>query len=329
LSGFEPLLSARYPTPRLRIAVPVVVITSAVVAAIAAVLAGFLWNLAAAEPAAAKIDESRVAAARLARVCLFIVFGLALAFLGRRSRPPFLEACALIPATRPVRTYVAGFLIGALPVCLLIALLLAVGDRRFEVRKPGLLPWTLTKYLLLGIPFMLLEETIFRGLLLGDLIRAYGTTAATIVSSLFFAVTHFLGATDAWKRIPAKAAPTEAMVALFGGMERMVREWPELVGLVLVGLILCAARLRTGQLYLPMGIHAGWYWIKQVDGSFIRETPGCDQHRIWLGSGQYLDGVLGWCALLATLVLMLRIKSRTPSGAPTVGVPDLSRGVGP
>ena len=110
---------------------------------------------------------------------------------------------------------------------------------------------------------------------------------------------------------PEPAAPVEVVLALFAGLERMFREWPELLGLFLTGAVLSMIRLRTGQLYLGIGIHAGWYWIKQVDRAFVQEVETViESHRLLLGSSQYLDGIVGWIALLGTLAFAMQITSR-------------------
>ena len=93
----------------------------------------------------------------------------------------------------------------------------------------------------------------------------------------------------------------------------MVREWPELVGLFLVGVILSILRVRSGALYLGMGVHAGWYWVRSIDRYFVREVDSVvEANRTWLGTSQYMDGVVGWLALLATLGLAATLKLTGP-----------------
>jgi uncharacterized protein len=272
----------------------------------------------------------RTAAGRLARMAFFLGFVAACALVARKRRPPLLRACGLAPVDRPARSYGVGFVAGVIPVLLVIGLLLAVGARTFELRgSAGTLAWTCTKYLLLGFPLVLLEEGLFRGLLLGDFVRAIGARAAIVVTSFFFAITHFLGTTDAWRGTPGPIqSGVDVMFAVFGGLPRAWAEWPELVGLFLAGVVLSIVRLRTGHVWVGMGIHAGWYWIKQVDRNFVRDVEEVVvPNQFWLGSEQYLDGLLGWAALVATLFVALRIEVRGEASPRVAGV--LRRGIEP
>jgi uncharacterized protein len=276
------------------------------VVATLALTAAWAW----AEGAAKAAEGDRAGVARFARTALFLAFGAAYAFLLRRARPPIVEALGFGDLRRAPAFYAAGFVAGILPVVALVCVLLLLGARTFEVRVSGAkLAWFALKFVLLGIPLVLLEESVFRGLLLGDLVRAFGKTAGVIGSSALFAATHFLGASGDWRALPGPVTATDVVVAVFAGMERMFREWPELVGLFLAGAALATLRLRSGALWLGMGVHAGWYWIRRMDRWFVRDVDAViDAHRTWLGTSQYLDGVIGWFALIATLLLTLTIR---------------------
>lgn len=280
-----------------------------------ALWAWILPSLPAGAPAA-DVAARRVGLARFARSTLFFGFATSWWFLLRRARPPFLEATGFVPAKRAGASYAAGFVAGILPVVALIAVLLALGARTFEVRaSAGKIAWLAARSVGLGLFLAVIEEGLFRGLLQGDLTRAFGSRVAVIAGSAFFAVTHFLAVPEAWRALPdpAPGAP-EVVGAVFGGLERMLREWPELVGLFLVGVILAVLRLRSGALWLGMGVHAGWYWIKTMDRWFVRDVDAViEANRMVLGTSQYLDGVVGWLALLATLALTIRSSwSRSP-----------------
>lgn len=259
------------------------------------------------------IATSRVALARVARLTLFLAFAGAYALLGRKTRPPFLRATGFAPANRAICSYAAGFLAGAVPVVALIVALVALGERTRDVPpSDGSLAWHLTKYVLAGVILVIAEEGLFRGLLLGDFVRASDARTGVIACSVFFAASHFLGVSKAWREVPIPdPGGIDVIVATFAGLGRMGHDWPQLVGLVLVGLILAILRLRTGTLYLGMGIHAGWFWVKQVDHRFVASVDSAPGFRsIWVGSEQYLDGVVGWVALLATLALALKLRLR-------------------
>jgi membrane protease YdiL (CAAX protease family) len=286
-------------------------VTAALVLSAFLAIAGAM-AVAAAWQAVREAPEGRVALARTARLALTLAFAAAYAFLGRRDRPPFLAACGLTPAVRPVRSYLLGFLAGALPIVVLILILLAIDARRLDVLgNASKIGGLFVKSFLLGVLLALVEETLFRGLMLGDLVRVAGAPAGVVLCSVIFAATHFLGPNEVWKAGAGPTSGPEAALALFGGMGRMLAEWPEFVGLCLAGMVLAVVRLRTGHIYLSMGLHAGWYWVRQNDRYFVDEVPAIvEPAKLWLGSEQYLDGVLGWAGLVASLGLALVLGSR-------------------
>jgi len=261
------------------------------------------------------VSAARLDAARFARQALFLSFAIACVLIRPSSRPPFLVATGFVPARGAMRSYAAGFLAGAVPIIALIVVLVLLGARRVELRASvGMLAWYTLKFVLLGIVLVVLEEGVFRGLVLGDLARSFGVRIGVVVASAFFAATHFLGVSDAWRAVPdPNPGAFEVVTAVLTGLERMVREWPELVGLFLVGLILSILRVRSGALYLGMGVHAGWFWVRSIDRYFVREVESVvEAHRTWLGTSQYLDGIVGWLALLATLGLAATLRLTEP-----------------
>ncbi|MDX1679864.1 MAG: CPBP family intramembrane glutamic endopeptidase [Akkermansiaceae bacterium] len=116
----------------------------------------------------------------------------------------------------------------------------------------------LTKCVLPAIGASLIEEWLFRGIVLGLWLRTSGPLKATIGSSLLFAFLHFL------KPPGGLADPTHA----FAGFEllgKLLLHFTEpqffvtdFLTLTVVGIILCWARLRTDSLWFAIGLHAGW-----------------------------------------------------------------------
>lgn len=106
----------------------------------------------------------------------------------------------------------------------------------------------------------LAEEALFRGVLLGLWLRVARPMTACVGSSLVFAAMHFLSPAPGYV-ILDPASPV-AGFELLGAMLRhyadpafFVADFLTLVG---VGLVLACGRLRTGSLWLPVGLHCGW-----------------------------------------------------------------------
>ena len=104
------------------------------------------------------------------------------------------------------------------------------------------------------------EETIFRGILLGIFLRAMRPALAISTLSFLFAFLHFL------KPPPgALIANPDSALAGFELLGRVIGRFAdplplatEFATLLAVGIVLGHARWRTASLWLPAGLHAGW-----------------------------------------------------------------------
>lgn len=169
----------------------------------------------------------------------------------------------------------------------------------------------------------LVEEWLFRGLVLCLWLRTSGPLKATIGSSLLFAFLHFLkppgGVTD----------PTHP----FAGFEllgKVLLHFTEpqffvtdFATLTVVGIILCWARLRTRSLWFPIGLHAGWVFAYAAFNLYHNPT----EHLLhpWGVGSNLRSGIIPMLTLLVTaaachsLIKVLRgecgcKKAATPSG---------------
>ncbi len=118
----------------------------------------------------------------------------------------------------------------------------------------------LTKALLPALGASVVEELVFRGLLLGLWLRVARPWAACMGSSLVFAVMHFLSPAPGY----VIADPTSplagfellvSMLLHYADPRFFVADFLTLVG---VGVVLAGARVRTGSLELSIGLHCGW-----------------------------------------------------------------------
>lgn len=157
----------------------------------------------------------------------------------------------------------------------------------------------------------ILEEFLFRGVLLGLCLRSMKPLSAVLASSAVFAVVHFL-------RV-AKSA-SEPAVSWLSGFAQLPQAfssappWPLLgwgiFSLLLAGILLAMATLRTRSLFLPIGLHAGWIlgqqglqWLAK----FRIKPP--DALLPWVGqnvvSGAVPTGLIPSGILLLTMALAL------------------------
>src|SRR5581483_11157962 len=153
-----------------------------------------------------------------------------------------------------------------------------------------------------------LEEILFRGALFGALRKVFHWTLALVLSSMFYAIVHYLESardpeTVSWLR-GLQLLP--GMLANFGNLHQVI---PGFFNLTLAGLILGLAYQRTGNLYFSIGLHAGWiFWVKAY-GIVARSAPGASD---WLWGSGRMAVVNGWVALpvlAATLVVFVRTSN--------------------
>jgi uncharacterized protein len=113
----------------------------------------------------------------------------------------------------------------------------------------------------------LIEEWLFRGVLFALLLRSMSVRGTIIGLSFFFALVHFLkpyhgspeildgGSADAGFRLLAQIGERFIHPEDFIGV---------FITLFAVGVVLAVARHKTGYLWMPIGLHAGWVFTLKV-----------------------------------------------------------------
>jgi membrane protease YdiL (CAAX protease family) len=162
----------------------------------------------------------------------------------------------------------------------------------------------------------IIEELLFRGLLLGLWLRACSVWSAWIGSSLLFSFVHFL-------KPPANtiiADPNswhsgfEILGGTLGHFAHPLFFVTDFATLALLGLLLAWCRTRTASLWLPIGIHAGLVFALKTFSLTQQLNPKSPLHPWFIGS-DLKSGILplialgvcfGLCATWVRLVLMRR-----------------------
>lgn len=157
-----------------------------------------------------------------------------------------------------------------------------------------------------GVIVALVEETMFRGLVFGAVLRESGFAAALAGSALFYSAIHFF----------ARARLGHADIGWDSGFELLgvaLARFADpasiadaFVTLTLVGLLLALVRHRTGGIAAGIGLHAGWVCVMKA--TRWSTAPAEDARWSFLVSG--FDGYTGWlvaawAALLLTAGLAL------------------------
>jgi uncharacterized protein len=198
----------------------------------------------------------------------------------------------------PLRDVVAGILLAGIP--LLVGAVALMATRIFLLKNA--VPWgSLGAVLAAAIAVPLIEELFFRGLLLGFLLRSLGPVVATLITSGFFAILHFLKAPTRPNESVTWLSGFHSIANSFGQFADPMMVLASFTALFLIGWILADARLRTRSLFLSIGLHSGWIFVAGVVGKITkRETIILP----WLGSN-LLIGLLPLALGLITWALMI------------------------
>jgi len=187
----------------------------------------------------------------------------------------------------------------------------------------------LRRLLIPAVAASLVEEWLFRGLLLGLWLRFAKPLAACVGTSLLFAFLHFL-APPAGSDIADPAAP-------FAGFEllgKILLHFTEprffvtdFATLFVVGMILSQARLRTGSLWFSIGLHAGWIAAFKGFNMLHLAVPSHDW-RPWGVGDSLRSGLLPLLALAFTAEVCrfaLKYFEKKPCAQPRITVTTTTR----
>jgi len=256
---------------------------------------------------------------RCLQVSLIVLLWPALRWIGLR-RPSEL---GLRPNPVALRDLSAGLLCSLVSVALLAGLLLFLG---FYGARPDPNTAALGRIIGTAAVVSVVEEAVFRGVILGVCLWGLRANGAVLVSTLVFVVMHFVK--------PAKTALTPDQVRWFSGLAETLNftaglpsPWVLLFGaasLFVAGWILGRATVATGSLWLAIGIHAGWIFGVQTTNLFFKPSAADAAGFLpWVGpslvSGAVPTGLLPLAGLaLAGLLTLLYFRHVSrPDPTPT------------
>lgn len=237
----------------------------------------------------------------------------------RRSAGPLAPVAR--PATQPWKTRIfhllSAIVLAAGLLWLLGGALQAAGAFATDPEPPPL-SLIIRKSLVPAIFGAVIEEWLFRGLLLGVWLRIAKPATALLSVSFIFAFVHFLQPPHG-SEIADPTAPLAGFRLLgliFGNFLNPQFIAAEFALLFTVGLILGATRLRTGSLWFPIGLHAGWIFAFKGFNMVHNNAPSA-LRPLWIGES-LRSGLLPLATLLLTAVICHFILKcpKAPPAAP-------------
>jgi len=161
----------------------------------------------------------------------------------------------LAPNPSWARDVGAGVLLSVIPLLFCGALL--IGLHVYSIRHVFI--WSrVGKVLLAAISVPFIEETFFRGIVLGLLLRTGRKLLSVVAVSGLFAAVHFLKGSEREPAIVTWTSGFESIADAFAGFGDPMMVLAAFATLFLIGCILADARVLTSSLWLPIGLHAGW-----------------------------------------------------------------------
>ena len=236
----------------------------------------------------------------------FMISGIILFFCCRKFlKIGRLSDLGIITLRKGNRDLIAGWLLAAGSMTALIVAM-TVADV-FEPHFRYSLSQSLSRVasaLASGIFAGVLEEIFFRGILFKGLLQNGRPVRAFILANLFYSALHFVKPGESY--FVDGFAPLAGFRHLFYTFTPFLEPLPLLpgmFGLFLIGVVLSYAFLRTGNLYLAIGLHAGWVFsLKSVRiaGTYRRDDLS------WLfgaSDPRIVSGVATWIGILIVLAL--------------------------
>jgi len=165
-----------------------------------------------------------------------------------------------------------------------------------------------------GIFAGFLEEIFFRGILFKGLYQDGTPVRAYLLANLFYSALHFVRPGEPYFVDTVQPlAGFSHLAKTFAPFLEPLTLLPGIFGLFLLGAVLSYALIRSGKLYLSIGLHAGWVvGLKTIRlfGNYTREDLG------WaFGSSEpkLVSGVATWVGILLVGVAV-RYLTKNRSG---------------
>ncbi|MGH7875385.1 MAG: lysostaphin resistance A-like protein [Candidatus Binatia bacterium] len=156
-----------------------------------------------------------------------------------------------------------------------------------------------------------LEEVFFRGILFQGLLKEGGVLRAYVLANLFYSAIHFVKPGEAYFLDGVEPlAGIKHLFTTFAPFFDPLPLLPGIFGLFLIGVVLSFALSRSGNLYLAIGLHAGWVFslkMLRVFGDFSRAELG------WaFGSTdpKIVSGVATWIGILLVGAAVYHLTQR-------------------
>ena len=193
----------------------------------------------------------------------------------------------------------SGFLMGT-GMLILFFLAIWTGTRDWHLSySPAKLALKFFTYGIGAFTVALVEETIMRGVIFDSLARRWNTAGAVIFIGVIFATAHFIGPSALSLQT---GEISEVMRSTFTRMGSEPDVAIRLLNLFMMNAVLCLLFLKTGSIWMGVGMHAAWVWVKRLN-SILADSNHGSPYRNWFGTNS--DFTNAWICLAVLVGLAI------------------------
>ena len=205
------------------------------------------------------------------------------------------------------KTWLKGVLLGLVSLGVFSAASLLLDIRIIDSDHSGVDRFLhLSRYFFSGLVIGVLEETLARGILFQSLIRLISVWPAALLSSLLFAIGHFLKPSEAaFTGQSIFADGNAALASMFEYLMTTPQIELRILNLTLMSVVLCMMFYRSGTIWMIAGLHTGWVWVK-LSGSYLLNVNRDLDYQLLLGQrSDHTDSVFASAMLFSLLIVAL------------------------
>lgn len=243
----------------------------------------------------------------------FMIVAISLLIAGRHLLfPSYLKELVVVRFSDAWLNLLTGFALAVVSFVFLLTLMAAADVYTPYFRLP--LAESLSRLagaLASGVFAGFMEEVFFRGLMFLGLYDSDRPLRAYLLFNLFYSAIHFVKPDVAYFLDHLDPfVGFRHLLTTFEPFLEPLRLLPGICGLFLIGVVLSYALARTGNLYLSVGLHAGWIVglkMIRVFGDFSREQLG------WAFGAtdpKIISGVATWIGVLLVGLAVRQLTRR-------------------
>ena len=181
------------------------------------------------------------------------------------------KALGLSRDDRGLRLFWIGWIIGTVSM---VGLMLTGWASGAMYYLPGRVDWSLAgkvvSYMFGAVVVGVVEEILFRGAALGMLRRGLRLLPAALLLSFVFALAHFATPEPAVGVVRGHWDSGLQMLPYLISVEDMRWEYAFMfITVFFMSMTLCFLYAAYGNLYLAIGLHAGWVWLMRIGGHLL------------------------------------------------------------